>query len=78
MPGLGFGLMVTMAVTVGIAIIGTTLSCMNTAMRVTCGMAEDRELPEMMGFLHQKHRTPHITLLVLISGHVGHRGRWRA
>ncbi len=65
-PGLGFGLMVTMAVTVGIAIVGTTLSCMNTAMRVTCGMAEDRELPEMMGLLHQKHRTPHITLLVLI------------
>ena len=44
-PGLGFGLMITMAITVAIAIVGTTLSCMNTAMRVTCGMAEDRELP---------------------------------
>src|SRR5208282_5359017 len=30
LPGIGFGLMITMAVTVVIAIIGTTLSCMNT------------------------------------------------
>ncbi|MCY2927426.1 MAG: APC family permease [Planctomycetota bacterium] len=65
-PGLGFGLMITMAVTVAIAIVGTTLSCMNTAMRVTCGMAEDRELPGMMSFMHEKHSTPHVALLVLI------------
>ena len=34
-PGIGFGLMITMAVTVAIAILGTTLSAMNTAMRIT-------------------------------------------
>jgi amino acid transporter len=65
-PGLGFGLMISMAVTVAIAIVGTTLSCMNTAMRVSCGMAEDRELPNMMSFIHDKHSTPHIALLILI------------
>jgi amino acid transporter len=65
-PGLGFGLMITMAVTVAIAIVGTTLSCMNTAMRVTCGMAEDRELPTMMSFMHDKHRTPHVALGMLV------------
>jgi amino acid transporter len=65
-PGLGFGLMITMAVTVAIAIVGTTLSCMNTAMRITCGMAEDRELPQMMSFMHDKHSTPHVALGVLV------------
>lgn len=66
LPGVGFGLMITMAITVAIAIIGTTLSCMNTAVRVTCGMAENRELPEMLGFMHGKFSTPHIALWVLV------------
>ena len=66
LPGIGFGLMITMALTVAIAIVGTTLSCMNTAVRVTCGMAEDRELPEMLGFMHAGFSTPHIALWVLV------------
>jgi APA family basic amino acid/polyamine antiporter len=65
--GIGFGLMITMAVTVAIAVIGTTLSCMNTAIRVTCGMAEDRELPDVLGFLHEKHSTPHMAMWVLVA-----------
>ena len=65
-PGFGFGLMITMAITVAIAIVGTTLSCMNTAMRVSCGMAEDRELPRSLSFIHDRHATPHIALGVLI------------
>ena len=67
LPGIGFGLMVTMAITVAIAIVGTTLSCMNTAVRVTCGMAGDRELPEVLGFLHGRFATPHIALWVLVA-----------
>lgn len=67
LPGVGFGLMITMAVTVAIAIIGTTLSCMNTAVRVTCGMAEHRELPEFMSFMHGKFSTPHMALWVLVA-----------
>jgi amino acid transporter len=66
LPGIGFGLMISMAVTVAIAIVGTTLSCMNTAVRVTCGMAEDRELPEFLGFMHGKFSTPHTALWVLV------------
>jgi len=65
--GVGFGLMITMAVTVAIAIIGTTLSCMNTAIRVTCGMAESGELPEMLSFMHSTFSTPHIALWVLVA-----------
>ena len=67
LPGVGFGLMITMAITVAIAIVGTTLSCMNTAMRVTCGMAEGRELPEMLSFMHGTFSTPHIALWVLVA-----------
>jgi amino acid transporter len=64
--GIGFGLMIIMAVTVAIAVIGTTLSCMNTAVRVTNGMAADRELPEFLGFLHAEHKSPHTAIWVLV------------
>jgi len=67
LPGIGFGLMITIAITVAIAVIGTTLSCMNTAVRVTCGMAEDRELPEMLGFMHGGYMTPHMAMWVLVA-----------
>ncbi|MDD1762907.1 MAG: hypothetical protein LUQ59_11810, partial [Methanothrix sp.] len=64
--GIGFGLMITMAVTVAIAIIGTTLSCMNTAVRVTCGMANHRELPNFLSFMNGKFVTPHMAIVVLV------------
>ena len=65
LPGLGFGLMVTIAFTVIIAVIGTTLSCVNTAVRVTNGMADDRELPEFLAFLHTENKTPHTVIGVI-------------
>jgi amino acid transporter len=64
--GIGFFLMITIAITVAIAIIGTTLSCMNTAVRVTNGMANDRELPEFLGFMHEGNQTPHTALWLLV------------
>jgi len=64
--GLGFGLMISIAVTVMIAIVGTTLSCMNTAVRISCGMAEDRELPDFLGFMSGKFSTPHTAIWVLV------------
>jgi amino acid transporter len=64
--GFGFALMITMAITVAIAVIGTTLSCMNTAMRVSAGMAADRELPSSLSFIHTKYITPHVSLFTLI------------
>ncbi len=66
---LGFILMITMAITVAIAVIGTTLACINTAVRVTNGMAEDRELPQFLGFIHRQNASPHtaIWLLVVVS-----------
>jgi len=64
--GIGFGLMISLAITVAIAVIGTTLSCMNTAMRISGGMAADQELPSMMGFVHKKFAIPHVALIALI------------
>jgi len=71
--GIGFGLMVTIAVTVGIAILGTTLSCLNTAVRISYAMAKDEEMPEILGAMHGKFATPHraIWVLVLVSAGIG-------
>jgi amino acid transporter len=65
--GIGFGLMITIAVTVAIAIFGTTLSCLNTAVRVSYAMAQDEEMPEFLGVLHGRFATPHRALWVLIA-----------
>jgi amino acid transporter len=64
--GLGFGLMISIAVTVAIAIFGTTLSCLNTAVRVSYAMAQDREMPEILGAMHGQFATPHRALWVLV------------
>ena len=64
--GIGFGLMISIAVTVAIAIFGTTLSCLNTAVRVSYAMAQDREMPEILGVLHGRFATPHRALWVLV------------
>ncbi len=61
------------AFTVFLAIIGTTLSCMNTGARVTYAMGKDDELPDHFGRLHSSNLTPHraIWTLATISAIVG-------
>ncbi len=61
------------AFTVFLALIGTTLSCMNTGARVTYAMGKDDEAPEHFGMLHSKNLTPHraIWTLATISAVVG-------
>ena len=65
--------MLVEAFTVFLAIIGTTLSCMNTGARVTYAMGKDEEVPEHFGMLHSKSLTPHraIWTLAIISAVVG-------
>jgi APA family basic amino acid/polyamine antiporter len=72
-PGNGRIFMEFQAFTVFLAIIGTTLSCMNTGARVTYAMGKDEELPDSMGKLHARNLTPHraIWLLATISAAVG-------
>jgi amino acid transporter len=71
--GNGFALMIVIAVTVAIAVLGTTLAAMNTAVRVSFAMAQDDEMPEILGALHTKHYTPHkgVWTLVVVSALLG-------
>jgi amino acid transporter len=72
-PGNGRIFMEFEAFTVFLAIVGTTLSCMNTGARVTYAMGKDEELPDSMGMLHSRNLTPHraIWTLAAISAVVG-------
>ena len=56
--GHGKYFMLAEAVTVFLALIGTTLSCMNTGARVTYAMGRDDEAPEHFGILHAGSLTP--------------------
>jgi basic amino acid/polyamine antiporter, APA family len=73
--GVGRGriFMLVEAFTVFLALIGTTLSCMNTGARVTYAMGKDREVPEHFGLLHGDKLTPHraIWTLAIISAVIG-------
>ena len=71
--GHGRTFMLIQAFTVFLAIIGTTLSCMNTGARVTYAMGKDEELPDHLGRLHRTNLTPHraIWMLAAISAVIG-------
>jgi APA family basic amino acid/polyamine antiporter len=65
--------MLAEASTVILALIGTTLSCMNTGARVTYAMGKDQELSGDFGRLHNRNLTPHraIWTLAIISAIIG-------
>ena len=72
-PGRGRIFMLCEALTVFLALIGTTLSCINTGARVTYAMGRDQEVPEHFGILHSRNLSPHraIWTLATISAVVG-------
>jgi amino acid transporter len=71
--GVGFGLMIIIAITVALAILGTTLSAMNTGVRITYAMAQDDEMPELLGLLHGRFATPHfgVVAMAVVSAIIG-------
>jgi APA family basic amino acid/polyamine antiporter len=71
--GHGRTFMLIEALTVFLALIGTTLSCINTGARVTYAMGRDQEVPEHFGLLHDKNLSPHraIWTLAAISAVIG-------
>jgi len=71
--GNGKYFMLAEAFTVFLALIGTTLSCMNTGARVTYAMGKDDEAPEHFGMLHAKSLSPRraIWTLAFISAAIG-------
>jgi len=66
-PGHGRAFMLIEAFTVFLALIGTTLSAMNTGARVTYAMGKDQEVPEHFGILHEKNLSPHRSIWVLAT-----------
>jgi amino acid transporter len=71
--GHGQTFMLIEALTVFLALIGTTLACINTGARVTYAMGRDEEVPEHFGLLHGENLTPHraIWTLAAISAVLG-------
>jgi basic amino acid/polyamine antiporter, APA family len=72
-PQAGWWFMFIQAITVFLALIGTTLACMNTGARVTFAMGRDEELAGNLGQLHGKNLTPHVAVwtLAVISAIIG-------
>ena len=66
-PAAGWWFMFFEAITVFLAMIGTTLSCINTGARVTYAMGRDEEVPNHFGLLHGKNNTPHRCIWVLAT-----------
>ena len=63
--GHGRTFMLMEAVTVFLALVGTTLACINTGARVTYAMGKDNEVPEHFGLLHDKNLSPHKAIWTL-------------
>jgi amino acid transporter len=61
----GWWFMFIEALTVFLALIGTTLSCMNTGARVTYAMGRDEEMGSHFGMLHGSNLTPHRAIWTL-------------
>jgi len=61
----GKAFMLVQAFTVFLALIGTTLACLNTGARVTYAMGRDQEVGAHFGLLHEKNLTPHKTIWTL-------------
>ncbi len=71
--GIGFVLLLVIALTVAIAVVGTTLAAMNTGVRLTYAMGKDEEVPAILGMLHGKYATPHfgVWLMATVSAVIG-------
>jgi APA family basic amino acid/polyamine antiporter len=74
--GNGFAFMLVIAFTVAIAILGTTLAAMNTGVRISFAMAQDTEMPDVLGLLHERYATPYVgvVIMVIVSALIGSIG----
>jgi APA family basic amino acid/polyamine antiporter len=71
--GGGFVIMLIVAAAVAAAVLGTTLACLNTGVRVTYAISRDTEAPEVLGKLNPRYGTPAIGtwVLTLVSALIG-------
>jgi amino acid transporter len=61
----GKAFMLVQAFTVFLALVGTTLACLNTGARVTYAMGRDKEVGAHFGLLHGRTLTPHRSIWTL-------------
>jgi amino acid transporter len=71
--GHGLELMLVVAVAVAAAILGTTIACTNTGVRVSYAMGLEGELPRAFGKLDSKRGTPYtcVVVLTVVSAVIG-------
>jgi len=65
--GNGFTLELIVAGIVAAAILGTTLACMNTGVRVTYAISRDTEVPQHLSMLNPKYSTPAIGIWIMTA-----------
>lgn len=65
--GAGTAVAVLFCLTVLLALIGTTLACLNAGVRITYSMARDKEVPSILGLMHGKFATPHAGIWILAT-----------
>jgi amino acid transporter len=71
--GGGFVIMLIVAAAVAAAVLGTTLACLNTGVRVTYAISRDTEIPQPLGKLNPRYGTPAVGtwVLTLVSALIG-------
>jgi amino acid transporter len=69
--GGGFVVMLIVAAAVAAAVLGTTLACLNTGVRVTYAISRDTEVPQPLGKLNPRYGTPAIGTWVLTAVSAG-------
>jgi len=65
--GAGTAVALLLSATVLLALIGTTLACLNAGVRITYSMARDKEMPSILGLLHGRFATPHAGIFILAA-----------
>ncbi|MGE5533591.1 MAG: APC family permease [Bacillota bacterium] len=65
--GGGFVLMLIVAAAVAAAVLGTTLACLNTGVRVTYAISRDTEVPQPLGKLNPRYGTPAVGTWILTA-----------
>jgi amino acid transporter len=63
----GFVVMLIVAAAVAAAVLGTTLACLNTGVRVTYAIGRDTEVPQPLGTLNPRYGTPAVGTWVLTT-----------
>jgi APA family basic amino acid/polyamine antiporter len=67
LSGNGFALMIVLSFTCAIVLFGLLLAAINMGVRVSFVMAHDREIPSVLGALHEDFATPYVAVWILAA-----------